>query len=42
METLKRNEETLRSAVTDYEGRMKRQEATLVTFQQHAEDKMQQ
>ncbi|KAF2366351.1 Transforming acidic coiled-coil-containing protein C-terminal [Trinorchestia longiramus] len=42
VETLRRNEETLRGAVADYEGKLKRQEATLVTFQQHAEDKMQQ
>ncbi|XP_047740783.1 uncharacterized protein LOC108677751 isoform X7 [Hyalella azteca] len=42
VETLRRNEESLKGAVSDYEAKLKRQETNLISFQQHAEEKMQQ
>ncbi|XP_042232549.1 transforming acidic coiled-coil-containing protein 3-like isoform X2 [Homarus americanus] len=41
IDTLKRNEETLRGAVTDYENKLQKQEEKFVEFQKHAEEKIQ-
>lgn len=41
VDSLKRNEETLRGAVADYEGKLKKQEQKFLEFQKHAEEKIQ-
>lgn len=41
VDTLKRNEETLRGAVADYEAKLKKQEQKFLEFQKHAEEKIQ-
>lgn len=41
VDTLKRNEETLRGAVTDYENKLQKQEQKFIEFQKHAEEKIQ-
>lgn len=41
VDTLRRNEETLRGAVTDYENKLQKQEQKFIEFQKHAEEKIQ-
>ncbi|KAK7070028.1 Transforming acidic coiled-coil-containing protein 3, partial [Halocaridina rubra] len=41
VDTLKRNEETLRGAVSDYELKLQKQEQKFIEFQKHAEEKIQ-
>ncbi|XP_063604729.1 transforming acidic coiled-coil-containing protein 3-like isoform X8 [Penaeus indicus] len=41
VDTLRRNEETLRGAITDYEGKLQKQEQKFIEFQKHAEEKIQ-
>ncbi|CAL4081334.1 unnamed protein product, partial [Meganyctiphanes norvegica] len=42
VDTLRRNEETLRGACEDYEAKLRRQEEKFLEFQKHAEEKIQQ
>lgn len=41
VDTLRRNEETLRGAVADYESKLQKQEQKFIEFQKHAEEKIQ-
>nr|XP_045616339.1 protein P200-like isoform X2 [Procambarus clarkii] len=41
VDTLRRNEETLRGAVADYETKLQKQEQKFIEFQKHAEEKIQ-
>lgn len=41
VDTLRRNEETLRGAITDYESKLQKQEQKFIEFQKHAEEKIQ-
>ncbi|XP_042891226.1 transforming acidic coiled-coil-containing protein 3-like isoform X5 [Penaeus japonicus] len=41
VDTLRRNEETLRGAITDYETKLQKQEQKFIEFQKHAEEKIQ-